>query len=131
MPYIEAQNGGGGSMSETVLWSNPNTGADLADITISNLDFTGYSVIRFYWKYSKLNDDSTATYIDVTKDNWDNMGGASQTGIVLGIYGGSVLYGRYITRPTTTSIKIYQNYRMGGTTQAAPNAIPIKITGLK
>lgn len=131
MPYIEVQNGGGGSMSETVLWSNPDTGADLADITISNLDFTGYSVIRFYWKYSKTYDDSTATYIDVTKDNWDNMGGSSQTGIVLGIYGGNVLYGRYITRPTTTSIKIYQNYRIGGTTQAAQNATPIKITGLK
>jgi len=132
MPYIEAQNGGGGSMSETVLWSNSNTSVDFGQTPLNNLDFSGYEVIRFYWKNQKTqNDDTDSVYSDYLKTDWDNMGELTKPLVALGGTSSSASYVRVIYKTSSTGFTIYPAYRLNASGTANQYVIPIKICGLK
>lgn len=122
--------GGGGSMSETVLWTNPNPSSnqDNSAVTLSE-SIENYEKIRVYWKNNKTTSDEV--HLDVDVSIFQTM--LSTGPMIFSI--GSVISGTGYYRPVNynddTHVKFGHSSRHGSTTTYDNTSICTKICGLK
>lgn len=126
--------GGGGQMTETVLWTNPSptTSFTLQTITLSE-NFTNYDYVRIYLKGSRT--DNTECMIEVPSDKLKAAvtSVAYRPNIYIGGYdgNGTYQYVRRISYITDSSLSINSSYRINAAATNDNLFIPIKITGIK
>ena len=138
MAKIRAMIGtGGGQPTETVLWTNPNTSAEFGanDVTLSD-SITNYDLIKIVYKFTTTSSDTTEntsasiTPTDLVFCSTESTGNKPKFSIAARSGGGTIGV-RIVSYVSDTSIRIDRGRRIGSTSYADGNAIPIKIIGIK
>lgn len=129
MAFIPMKSGGGGAMSETVLWTNssPTSSFSAQAVTLSD-DMNNYTYLKVCWRMSTS--DSTSMYILIPVAEFvsytnDNNPYPAFTARITSIY---VRRTYYIS---DTSMQIISAYQMGGTPINNNYVIPTEIYGVK
>lgn len=129
--------GGGGSATETVLWTNPSPTAEFGkkSVTLSD-DINNYDYIAVEYIYSKSSVDETEKSKSIMSVADFKEGGigtsVSRTCMALGIINASnSSFTRQVWYQNDTTIQISACYAMTNTTIANGNAVPLQIIGIK
>lgn len=123
--------GGGGALSETVLWTNPSPTSSLAagNRTITG-NFSDYKYVKIEWRYSTSS--QTKNNIIISIDEFKTMTSTGGTcPVVVAIRTSNTIYGRVIYYVDDTTFANGSAYPLGGTTAANANVIITQISGLK
>lgn len=121
--------GGGGNMTEVVLWSNPNPTAQMSNPTLTmSENITNYDYVRIYWRISTT--DSTESSIIVASGDISPDAVNNNT-ISFNSRAGGYNFGRMLfVDSTPDSIIITTAVRRGQTNLDNTMAIPTKICGI-
>lgn len=137
MAFYRCSSGGGGTLKETVLWTNPSPTANFnrQSVTLSD-DINNYDYIAVEYIYSKSSVDETEkskSIMSVTDFKKGNLGTlVSRTCMALGIINSSnTTYNRQVWYRDDTTIEISACYAMTSTATANGNAVPLQIIGIK
>ena len=127
MPLVRVSNGG--SLSETVLWTNSSQSTSVGQQTVTlSDDMNNYDYIDVTFNYSRTNTNQ-AGRVRVAVSDLKNTG--VNKGIVgFGIMTSSYRYNRSFNYSSDTKIVISTCTRSDGTT-TTENAIPRAIYGIK
>ena len=130
MAYVPMTAGGGGTMTETTLWTNasPTTAFNEQDITISD-DMNNYDYLKITVNY---NNTSSTTLMDfyVKVADFKTMTGAGHFSFPAGlIHTNSVFYFRPFTY--TSDTKVHAGLTRYGSSTSGAALIPVEIKGLK
>ena len=129
--YRCSSGSGGGSLTETVLWENPNKSASFGNQEVDiSADWSTFDYIGFYCKASKDDNDSTAIAEYFLPSSMaypfpSNM----RTGV--NCVQSGVVYGRNIRTVEGNNLKLYITTAGGGSSTNNNYLTPIKIVGLK
>lgn len=121
--------GGGGTMAETVLWTNPSPTASMGSTNVSLSDnITKYKIIKFTFRHSTTLANEHSILVEIndflnfgTADGQDCFSAVSRVGSV---------YARRVFYESDTSIAFASAIQINGTVTNNNACIPIKITGL-
>lgn len=129
MALYRCMSGGGGSLKETVLWTNPNTGAanSTINVTLSD-DIDNYDFIKFSWKPQSSTPDSESMNILVTpSDLKKSTNATNQPSICLT----TTAQARYVQYLTNTTLFINAAWNIHASGSNNNNAIPLSISGVR
>ena len=128
---------GGGKMSETTLWTNPNTSVDFANqgVTLSD-NISNYSYIKISYKFSRAVADDTAISVIINETDFINSNAAEGTCFAgLNEYGASSGTNYSWSRgvyPTSDTIVYFTGcFSLRANLNQNARCIPIEIIGLK
>lgn len=134
MAYVRSGNSGGGAMSETTLWTNPNPTSAMAQgatIPLSQA-YTDFDYIKIVYRLSTSN--ATEGSVIYPKDDVTaSVSAAAERRMGIQAYLTNN-YARIIYRPdnvTTNSFTISNARQLQGSGTSTSNLIPIKVIGLK
>ncbi len=119
----------GGTLKETVLWTNPTPTAIFEKQTVTLPDnISNYSYLKIVSRLSTSNSNSGSFLIptDEFKAEENNMSGWGSA-----LKDTSIWYQRLFTKDGDTGVLISAGGRRGGTGSYNGYAIPISIIGLK
>lgn len=123
--------GGGGALSETVLWTNPSPTSNFSAQTVTlSQDYTMFKAIRIY---VKATGSATSDYYSDYPIETIQNSIADSTKPLVTINGRSSSknpYARTLIVKTNNSFQIDTAYAIGGTSTNNGMAIPTKIAGL-
>lgn len=123
--------GGGGTLSETVLWTNPSPTASFAGQTITlSSDINNFKYLKIVCKLSTSNNTESSVMYAV--DDFKNLiiGVGSLCGGLLGRPGGTNL-ARRLGYASDTSIRFMQSGGIGLDYTDNNSLIPLAIYGMK
>jgi len=123
--------GGGGSLSETVLWTNPSPTSSMSPSAARTLsdDISNYKYLKIYWRMTVNQDIQSSIMVSV--EEFKKMTNTANTNF-LGMYSkatNSFARGIYYVNDTTFGNS--NCYQAGTTTQNNGYCIITKISGLK
>ena len=126
---------GGGTMEETVLWTNLSPTSSFAGqtVTISD-DMNNYDYIAVKYAYSTAEINNVATCMFSVKDFKNGVQTTSYTRdmMLLGIINASNQpFGRGVYYSSDTAVNFGGCYRLNNATTANNNAIPLYVFGIK
>lgn len=123
--------GGGGTLSETVLWTNPSPTASFAAQTITlSSDINNFKYLKIVYKLSTSN--NTESYAIYAVDEFKNMiiGVGYACGAISGRPGGTNL-ARRLGYASDTSIRFMDSSGIGVASTDNNGLIPLAIYGMK
>lgn len=127
MAYIRCETGGGSpSLTETLLWTNPNPNVNFGANSIATLSegISNFTFIKIEWKYSKTS--SNIFSILIPSDKFINATTNTTNRPAINGY-----YTRVITYDSNTTIKFGGASALGGAGGDNSYAIPTNIYGVK
>lgn len=130
--------GGGGSLSETLLWENPNKSVGYVGSTSTSVslngDMTDYTYLKFVYKAFDTDSNDTAVSIIESVNDFLTIKTNSKMKFGLSSHDGSYFLARTI-RPTvdsgTTAVLILPCYFVNASGSNSHYSIPLYIYGLK
>ena len=122
----------GGALTETELWSNPNTTVDFTEqnVTLSR-PYTDFKRIRIYFRVNRVIND--VYYVDYPFSTVSQATGilASKPMVTTGALGTAAQYlVRVYLFIASTTVTITHPYRQAATGYDDSGVIPVKICGL-
>lgn len=127
--------GGGGELSETVLWTNPSPNSNFSNSTvnlISGAKLSDYKYIKISAKYSTSGSKLTSVIYSLDEFVKFKAPSGSTSYFQGGIcFHGSIDVARVIRYVNDTSVRIASCIQINGTNTTDSYAIPITISGLK
>ena len=132
--------GGGGSLTETVLWTNASpTSAFAAQVVTLSDDMNNYTYLKFEYRHSTTNSNLYEIIVPVdlyktslTPDSGNTTHYIPSMSVMNGgQYAFANIYARVIPYKTDTSIEISSARSLSGATLALTNVIPTRIIGMK
>jgi hypothetical protein len=127
------ETGGGGALSETVLWTNPSPTSNQSTATVSlNDNISNYKYIKIYWKNIASGSIMGNLIVDINEFmNW--IGSANHCLGFPGYYtsSNSTFYFRPVYYATDTTVSIGGCRQYGATGLQPSRCIITQISGLK
>lgn len=134
MAYVPMTAGGGGSMTETTLWTNSDPTTAFASQTVNlSGNLSDYEYIGFECRFSTTYDNRLMTYVKAS-DFPDCVAETNEPMPCFFSYNSTYFYCRLIQYASDTTVTIGGCYRGKPTgTWAAQSAalIPLRVVGLK
>lgn len=127
---MRPQKNRGGTLKETVLWTNPNPNANYGvnNVTLSQ-DINNFALLKFTYK-AATNINTMAEVIINVDEFKASLNGGNTINVILGSRGSQV-WARMIYYVSDTSIRIDQAHQVYGTSVNNGYSIPLEIIGLK
>jgi len=124
------RSGGGGTLTETVLWTNPSPTSNFtAGVNIAlSQSMANFQYLRVYSRVSTSN--ATEGYITIPTDNFIPEQN-SMYGYTTMIKDNGTWYERLINKIDDTTVKFADATKRRATNTSSSEAVPTKITGLK
>lgn len=132
--------GGGGSLTETVLWTNASpTSTFAAQVVTLSDDMNNYTYLKFEYRHSTTDSNlyEIIVPVDLYKTSLTPDSGNTThyiptiSAMVGGQYAFSNIYARAIPYKTDTSIEVTSVRSLSGVSPALTNIIPTRIIGMK
>lgn len=123
--------GGGGALSETVLWTNPSPTTNFPASTVTlSANFRNYKYLKIYFKHSKSASDPERITIFRASDIHDTNTNVMMIGTRQATGNARV---RGVTSTSDTNIIFSLSYQTQSSSQSPTGdyCIPLKISGLK
>jgi hypothetical protein len=126
---------GGGTMTETKLWENPNPTTSFSRQTIAlSDDMDNYQYLKFDFRSSSSNDESASILVPidtVKKCTIPSSGAGQYVNVGLVCLGNGTRYCRMIGYISNSSIEFSVAYQMNGSGTPSTMSIPLKVSGMK
>lgn len=130
--YAPSEKSGGGTLKETVLWTNlaPTSSFDAQTVTLSQ-SIEDFQYVAVYNRVSTSN--TSESYVMCTVDEFKNFTSTgTHTQMALGVrLNGDRSFARTVYYSNTTQIRFGTAYEMMATSGNNAYVIPTKIVGLK
>lgn len=123
----------GGGLSETVLWTNPDTSVDFgAQVVTLSDSLDNYSYIKINYRYNKGSGTESISII-ISVDDFKKTSVRPGHKCSITVLDNTYWYTRYYWYTSSTTVQIYPCYRTSsnGMTQTNNVVIPNYISGLK
>ena len=130
MAFVPMTAGGGGSMTETTLWTNSSPSASFAAQTITLSDnISNYDYIRIKYRYNNTTPTDSYAMTDVT--SLQSMTGTGTMTLALGLqHTNGINYARNCLYVSDTELKFTLAW-YGNNSTSALVSIPGEIIGVK
>lgn len=124
--------GGGGALSETVLWTNPSPTANFAsqEVTLSD-DMTNYQYVALYWKYNKAGTKDIKMIIPVDDFIYTSVETAKNLPKIFMGSRGTNTFVRDMAYISNTTVTFSNAVRVNIAGNDSSYCLPTKICGLK
>ena len=126
--------GGGGSETETTLWTNPSPSSAFGQQEVSlSSAYTNFKRLRFYYKAISSSAETSVEYQKSVISSWIQYGATVSNGDTEGMLGGNynAWYARQVRRGSTDSKVFFSTgTRLNASGTNGSVCIPTKITGI-